>query len=181
MIFVFVAPIVIGTVMFFNIDRLGIKGGSTNYGQLIQPAKPSILSDLYYKGQLAKKEDTIGKLWTLTYLEPENCAQVCEEKLILIKKIRLLTNEKMRRVRTLFVTSNTIAEQFNKKDYGNLVVASVKDKDAEFLKQFPARESKPIYLIDPLGNIMMYYPQQKIDVKKMLKDIKRLLKYSSLG
>lgn len=181
MIFVFVAPMVIGTVMFLNIDRLGIEGGSTNYGKLIQPAKPAKLGDLQHKNQPAKKQETIGKRWTLAYLEPDTCDQACKDKLILIKKVRLLTNEKMRRVRTLFVTSNSIAKQFDKTDYGNLVVASVKDKKAEFLKQFPAQESNPIYLIDPLGNIMMYYPQQKINVKKMLKDIKRLLKYSSLG
>ena len=36
-------------------------------------------------------------------------------------------------------------------------------------------------LIDPLGNLMMYYPQVEPNAKKMIKDLAKLLKYSHLG
>jgi hypothetical protein len=38
-----------------------------------------------------------------------------------------------------------------------------------------------IFLIDPIGNIMMYYEPEEIDIKRVVKDLKRLLKYSRIG
>ena len=37
-----------------------------------------------------------------------------------------------------------------------------------------------IYLVDPLGNLMMRFPRDP-DPSKMLKDLQRLLKYSQVG
>ncbi|MBS1172142.1 MAG: hypothetical protein H6R12_972, partial [Proteobacteria bacterium] len=37
-----------------------------------------------------------------------------------------------------------------------------------------------IYLIDPLGNIVLRFPPHP-DPKKMIKDLERLLKYSRIG
>jgi len=42
-------------------------------------------------------------------------------------------------------------------------------------------DKTPVYLLDPLGNLMMYYPQAKPDIKKVIKDLLKLLKYSRLG
>jgi hypothetical protein len=36
-------------------------------------------------------------------------------------------------------------------------------------------------LIDPIGNIMMYYQPEGVDIKRVVKDLKRLLKYSRIG
>jgi len=37
-----------------------------------------------------------------------------------------------------------------------------------------------IYLVDPLGNLMMRYPRDP-DPAKLLKDLQRLLRYSRIG
>ena len=178
---VFVTPVVLGSLLFFNLDRLGIEKGSTNYGTLVHPALPAVVADLKQGDVDAIKEETIAKSWTMAYLAPANCDQVCLDKLTLIKKVRLLTNEKMRRVRTLFVTNKTIADSINKNNYSDMVITHVNDVNSKFLQQFPHQETKPIYLIDPYGNIMMYYPQAELNAKKIIKDINRLLKYSQLG
>ena len=178
---VFVAPVLLGTLLFFNLEQLGIEKGSTNYGTLVHPALPAVVADLKQGDDDAVREETIAKSWTMAYLETANCDQVCLDKLTLIKKVRLLTNEKMRRVRTLFVTNKTIANSIDKSQYNDMVMTNVSDGDSAFLKQFPKQETKPIYLIDPYGNIMMYYPQVELNAKKIIKDINRLLKYSQLG
>ena len=46
------------------------------------------------------------------------------------------------------------------------------------LSKFP---ENAIYLIDPIGNFMLYYKPQGINIKFVLKDLKRLLKYSRIG
>lgn len=181
MVAVFLIPVILGTLLFFNLERVGFEKGSTNYGTLVHPAKPAVMADLQQGNHKAVKEQTVAKSWTMTYIETDTCDQVCLDKLTLIKKVRLLTNEKMRRVRTLFVTKKSIESNIDKKQYKDMVFSNVSDIDSKFVKQFPARETKPIYLIDPYGNIMMYYPQQDLNAKKIIKDINRLLKYSQLG
>jgi len=37
-----------------------------------------------------------------------------------------------------------------------------------------------IYLVDPLGNLVLQYPQEP-DIKGLAKDLKRLLSASSIG
>ena len=46
--------------------------------------------------------------------------------------------------------------------------------------EFPGETRDHIYLVDPLGNLMMRFPRDP-DPSKMLKDLQRLLKYSGIG
>jgi hypothetical protein len=65
------------------------------------------------------------------------------------------------------------------KDYeGTLFVNA---RDSELLQQIPTRESrrKHIYLIDPMGNLMMRFPEN-LEPRKMSDDIKRLLHVSQM-
>lgn len=181
MLAVFLLPVILGSLLFFNLEKVGFEKGSTNYGSLVHPAKPAILADLQQGDDKAVKEQTIAKSWTMAYLETDSCDQICLDKLTLIKKVRLLTNEKMRRVRTLFVSNKTIEAGIDKSQYKDMVFTNVSGGNSEFIKQFPHQNTKPIYLIDPYGNIMMYYPQKDLNAKKIIKDINRLLKYSQLG
>ena len=178
---VFVAPIALGTILFFNLDRLGFEKGAVNYGTLIQPAFPAQMHDLMQKDKPAVKEETLAKKWTMLYIEPDDCDQTCLDRLQLIKRVRLLMNEQMRRVRTVLVSSQEMGNLILKKDNPDLVLAHVDMTSSAFLEQFPELDKKPIYLLDPLGNLMMYYPQENPDIKKVIKDLLKLLKYSHLG
>lgn len=180
---IFVAPILLGTLLFFNLERLGFEKGSVNYGILVQPAQPTKLEDLKQDNNPAVEEEVLTKKWTMLYIEnSENavCDDFCLARLSNIKRIRLLMNEQMRRVRTVLVSNNEVAKSISSKDNPDLVMTEV-TPNSNFLKQFPEQQLKPIYLIDPFGNLMMYYPQPEPDLKKMIKDIRRLLKYSHLG
>jgi hypothetical protein len=44
-------------------------------------------------------------------------------------------------------------------------------------KDFPGDPASHIYLVDPLGNLMMRFPHEP-DPSRMIKDLQRLLKYS---
>ena len=183
LITVFVAPILLGTLLFFNLERLGFEKGSVNYGILVQPAQPTKLEDLKQGDSPAVVENVLTKKWTMLYIENiENdvCEDFCKARLRTIKRLRLLMNEQMRRVRTVLVSSNEVIKTISTKENPDLVMTEV-TTNSGFLKQFPEQQQKPIYLIDPFGNLMMYYPQPEPDLKKMIKDISRLLKYSHLG
>jgi 3-deoxy-D-manno-octulosonic-acid transferase len=61
----------------------------------------------------------------------------------------------------------------------SLIHARIKNEELSTkLASFPKNS---IFLIDPIGNFMLYYNPTDINVKFVLKDLKRLLKYSRIG
>lgn len=182
MLALFLAPVILGTLLFFGQETFGFKfnKGGVNYGTLIQPAFPVKVDGLMNGDAPARIDQSLSKKWTMLYIETLDCDQFCRDRLLLMKRVRLLMNEQMRRVRTVFVTSKNVTDITREKDK-NLQVTQVESTQSAFLKQFPDKDGKPIYLLDPLGNLMMYYPQKQPNAKKMIKDLKKLLKYSRLG
>jgi len=61
---VFLTPVILGSLLFFNLERLGFDKGSTNYGTLVQPIVTSVVADLKQDGTAAVREETIAKRWT---------------------------------------------------------------------------------------------------------------------
>ena len=182
MIFVFVAPIVIGAIMFLNADNLKMGSSTVNYGQLITPPVLINVKGIQVDNQAADVEKTAREKWTLLYLTPEVCDEKCSARIDLLKRLRLVTNENMRRIRTLAVFPQAPANQ-EKLEFDNPdLVIGVRGVDSSaFMAQFPKLDENPVYLIDPIGNLMMYYSGDTPDIKRMLKDLKRILKYSHIG
>jgi hypothetical protein len=78
------------------------------------------------------------------------------------------------------IDDDKIPETSIKEDFKGTIFINARDN--ELLKEIPAKISRHdhIYMIDPLGNLMMRFPKD-IDPSKMAKDIKRLLKVSQIG
>jgi len=182
MIFVFVAPIIIGAVMFLNADNLKMGTGTVNYGKLITPPVKIEVDGLEIDGKAADVETTARVKWSLLYLVPEDCDGKCRARIDLLKRLRLVTNENMRRIRTVAVFPQT-PENKEKLAFDNpdLLIVTQGENASSFMNQFPNQSENPIYLIDPIGNLMMYYAGDEPDIKRMLKDLKRILKYSHIG
>ena len=53
-------------------------------------------------------------------------------------------------------------------------------KDTAAARDFPGNVADHVYVIDPLGNLMMRFPRDP-DPSKMLQDLKRLLRLSQIG
>jgi len=177
----FVAPILLGTFFFYNMEDLGVSRGTVNYGTLVKPATPTRIEGLMQSGEAALPENTLSKKWTMIYIAQNECNQFCQDRLLLIKRVRILMNEQMRRVRTLLISNSPTLDVSIKEKNRDLVHAYIHADNSTFIEQFPDLEKSPVYLLDPLGNLMMYYPQENPDAKKMIKDLQRLLKYSHLG
>jgi hypothetical protein len=82
----------------------------------------------------------------------------------------------MRRIQRMLITEDGSLPSTND---ANLLIAKVTNKKlAKKLAEFPENS---IFLIDPIGNFMLYYNSKDINIKFVLKDLKRLLKYSRIG
>jgi hypothetical protein len=126
-------------------------GAAGNYGELIPPRPLA--------GPLAPLR---GK-WVLVTLDRAACDPACEKKLYTVR-LGLLRD------------AGRPAPQL----LAALEDAHVAAADAELVKAFPGDPLAHVYLVDPLGNLMMRFPAGP-EPSKVIKDLQRLLKYSRFG
>lgn len=188
LVVLFVAPVVISTVMYLNIGSLNTKGVS-NHGDLISPPRPlpAFSFDKLEGGKL--DSEYLKHKWTLVYIDSGECDAVCRDSIYKIRQIRLATGDGMRRIQRLLLLTDTKGQDALRtylKDYegmetGIAVGAAAQNLFSEFAvddKKVPA--AKRIYIIDPIGNLMMKY-DPGAEPKGIIKDLNRLLKFSQVG
>ena len=97
-----------------------------------------------------------------------------------MRQVRLVQGKEKHRIERLWLINDDVVPnaELVKEFEGTLVVNS---KDSEILNFIETAElqTKHIYLIDPIGNLMMRFPEN-VDGTKMGHDIKRLLHVSQL-
>jgi hypothetical protein len=145
--------------------------GSTNNGELITPARP-----------LPDSASLRGK-WTLVYIGDGACAEGCRKALWTMRQTRLLLAEDMDRVQRVFVAETGCCDRaFLDAEHPGLRVATPAEAAAKaWLAEFPrtpGRES--LYIVDPLGNLMMRFDLAQ-DPKGLKSDLEKLLKLSHIG
>jgi hypothetical protein len=155
------APIVLGTAAYL----FGWAPGTTsNYGELLPP-RPVSAPGL---------EPLRGK-WVFVMFDAAACDPYCEEKLYFMRQVRRAQGKDMDRVERLWVLTD------RGKPRAELLAAIEGTSFGNFSPDgFPGNAPDHIYLVDPLGNLMMRYPRDP-DPTKMIKDLQRLLKYSRAG
>lgn len=148
------APIVLGTAAYL----LGWSpGGASNYGELLDP-KP-----------VSGFEPLRGK-WVLVTFDAAACDAYCEKKLYFMRQVRRAQGKDRDRVERVWVLTGGATPRPE-------LLAAIEGTRIEKLKAFDDRSVDHIYLIDPMGNLMMRFPRDP-DPSKMIKDLQRLLKYS---
>ena len=151
------APIVLGTLAYVFRWDVGAPG---NYGELLPP-KPLAGAPF---------ERLRGK-WLLVVVDDPACDAWCEKKLYYLRQLRRAQGKDMDRIDRLWLLTRDglpragLAEAFQ----GTLVAPAPK------LDAFPGKPADHIYLVDPLGNLMMRWPRDP-DASRVLKDLQRLMR-----
>lgn len=162
---------------------------TTNNGDLIQPVRLLPAFDLEtLQGKTIDETFFRGK-WTILYLARGACERPCVEQLYNIRQIRLAQGGKnIDRLRRLMVWNTNGVSDAQRKElqthFPGQVIVPAGDEKA-LLQAFVLDEQDPlaadrIYLVDPLGNLMMKYEPGE-EPRGMIKDLEKLLKYSGLG
>jgi hypothetical protein len=163
---------------------------TTNYGTLVVPARPVDLSGLQPLGTDEATDDAGRRRWTLLTVAGRSCDSRCESNLYKMRQLRLALGEDMRRVRRMLVlTQAPVDPAFAAVLKGHDGLQRMTGDAQALLTALgpfsgdgmpdPA-ESRYIYVVDPLGNLMMTYGPDA-EPKPMLKDLQRLLKVSQVG
>jgi cytochrome oxidase Cu insertion factor (SCO1/SenC/PrrC family) len=173
----FALPVVAGYIVYF-FDLA--PGASGNYGTLL-PTKPlpdATLQDA--DGRPFKASEMRGK-WLMVQFDSGTCDAYCERKLYFMRQVRKALGRDTGRVERLWVITDAASPD------PRLVQAiegtrMARDPGSGFSANFPAQQSRVdhIYVIDPLGNLVMSFPREP-NPSRMLKDLQRLLKLSGIG
>ena len=162
---------------------LDFKPNGKSYGDLIQPPKSlqfPILSDT--KGKSFNSQQWLKK-WSVVMVDSTNCAAPCQAKVQLLKQVHISLNKDFKRVQRVLLAPIGIHDQsLNKlqKKYPDLIIlAGDNAATVKFSAEFNVVGGQ-VYLVDPLGNLMMSY-SDKMDPKGLRSDLTRLLKNSWAG
>lgn len=186
---IFLAPAFVAWVMHHSGDGGWRPQGMTNQGSLVHPARPLAMPAELQAGDRPLNDFLQGK-WTLLYIGDVDCDAVCSDNLYKMRQIRIAQNEDMKRVQTLFLMQGdavppelaTLLQQ----EYQNLTVIPLSATQASQIAPLFAidgagmESAERVYFIDPLGNLMMYYGPDAAP-GGMLKDLRKLLKFSRIG
>ena len=160
------APVVTSYLMFY----VWPPADTVNYGELLEPrALPDAPPFSALKGK-----------WVLVSVDGGRCDAACEKKLLYMRQLRLTQGKNMDRIERLWLVSDDApARGAPELEAEGTRVARA---GAELLRAFsaPGSSSDHLYLVDPLGNLMMRFPRDP-EPRLMIKDLARLLKASQVG
>ena len=180
-----------GSVIAFVLLQSGWRPAQTkNYGELVQPARPLANVELDMLGGPRMQLDELKGKWTLVYFGSAECLRPCTDNLYKIRQIAAAQGRESHRVQRLMVVTDTTALdmlRYTVKEYPGMRVAvgpaaAVRRLAGQFALPAgsPLDSLNRVYIVDPLGNLMMSYPADA-DPRRMNKDLGLLLKASQIG
>jgi hypothetical protein len=171
----FGAPLLLATLMY----NLGVwqPARSTNHGALLEPivniAETLPDSPLHV---------LVGEQWIMLYGNNTACATACRDALLRLRQTRLMLGNDMNRVGRVFLHGESSPDRvFLDENHAGL--ATLTDEELRRLltdKQPADLLPGGIFLIDPLGNLIMYFAPD-IEPGDMVDDIRHLLDLSRIG
>lgn len=151
--------------LFYSAQEGGV-WSTTNNGSFVEP--PLTVADLgLVDGQ--GRPITEGKTWWLWVVAPQGCEAVCKTALHQLRQLHVLLNKDADRVQRALVTLDSRAPAVME-EYPRL----------QHLSGSAPALDQGIYVIDPIGNLVFFYPLADAG-KAVLDDLKRLLKLSQIG
>ena len=158
--------------------------GRTNYGALIDPRAHPIpaLGTVGLDGKPLALDAYKGK-WIMLQVGSGVCQQACKDQLVAMRQLRIMQGKGMERIeRVWLITDETPLDTMLMRVIDGTRFLRVKPEAVK--AWLPVEQggdpANHMYLIDPLGNLMMRFPKDA-DPAKVKKDIAKLLKASAIG
>jgi hypothetical protein len=173
---VFIGPLIVAAWLYTGGEALQPEGRS-NHGVLLEPIVS--IADELPRSPVAEHYDNA---WLLLYMNGAECEESCREALYAYRQARLMLGKEMDRVRRVFLHGDTPPDTvFLAEEHPGLI--TIEDSGLASLLNNKRPADVPAggyYLIDPLGNLVMYF-RPDLDPADMVDDIKHLLRLSRIG
>jgi len=186
----FLLPLVMAFVIYYGTGWR--PSAHVNHGRLIDPPRPLPAVTLPRVGvdspggaAPGAAQATAGALrsrWSLVYVGAGECDTACRQALYVMRQTRLGLNNDMTRVERVFLVSGACCDRtFLAREHPGLQVLDASAPAAQpLLAQFPAERAHTLFVVDPLGNLMLDYDARG-DPHGLLEDLKKLLRLSHIG
>jgi len=173
---VFLGPLAAATWLYYG-DASRHPEGRVNHGLLLEPIVN--LNEALPDSAIAAAGE---QHWRLTYVYTHDCGDECRNGLYLARQVRLMLGREMDRVERVFLHGDAPLDTLFLEAEHEGLVALGETSLAEFLasKRPAGSPRNGYYLIDPLGNLVLYFPPD-IEPRDMVTDLKRLLRLSRIG
>jgi len=120
--------------------------------------------------------------WVLLYVSRNGCDSSCETALYRLRQARLMLGNDMHRVIRVFLHGDAAPDRvFLDENHPGLITTNEAGLGELLDARRPAGTAPGgLYLVDPLGNLVMYFPAA-LDPGQMVDDIEHLLELSRIG
>lgn len=184
----FLGPLAVAYGLYFLSDWR--PAGTVNKGHLVNPARPLPKLALRTPDGAPVASDALRKSWTLLYVGSSNCAEACRKALYNARQVHTALGKEAHRVQGVYVATDDAAlgalQSFLDAEHRGMKLwttgLAARIELMVFLGGAGMDPAAPgnIYVVDPLGNWVLYYLPDDAP-KGMLKDLKKLLRVSRIG
>jgi hypothetical protein len=177
---VFLLPVIGAFALYYG--KLWRPSGSSSKGELIEPARPLAIAGLRHANGTPVDARVFLDKWTLLYIGDGGCDADCRTALVFARQSRLALNNEMTRVQRIFLATGHCCDTayFSAEHPGLIALDASAPEAAPLLAQFPGDRARSLFIVDPLGNLMMRHDASHT-TKDLLSDLKKLLKLSHIG
>lgn len=171
-----IAPFVASFVAYYFYQP----DGRMNYGELMADQRLPAVSLKLADGKDFSLSQLQGK-WLFITVDGAACNAYCEKKLWQIRQVRKTQGKYPERIERIWLITDggQPAQRLRTEYEGTWMVDAAGSAVLDALPHAGARTDH-IYLVDPLGNLVLRYPRDA-DPSRMKKDLERLLKVSRIG
>ena len=156
-----------------------------NYGRLLSDPIDVGTLDLELDYQNLNV-DSMERKWMLVHFINDACLESCADLIYVARQVNVLLARQQTRVKRYIAAPIEVKPKLENffTTYQDLNFIEVKDQSTtiqEFKKNGIDPFAQPnMFVIDPIGNIILYYSGE-VDGKKLLADLKKLLGASKIG
>lgn len=170
------APVVGSYVAYYWIKPTG----RVNYGELLDASPASEIGGTKLDGAPFHLSEYRGK-WVLVLADDGACEETCRRKLYATRQARAIQGREQERIVRVWLQRADAPRPGDAllSQHPGLVAARIDPERWPALKG-AGDTVQNIFLIDPLGNLILRYPADP-DIKRMAKDLERLLRASRIG
>ncbi|MGH8670880.1 MAG: SCO family protein [Burkholderiales bacterium] len=172
----FSAPLLMAYVYYF----VAKPTQGNNYGELLNPA---VLPDAPLKSLdgAAFRLSALRGRWVLLSVDSGVCAGQCMNKLYTLRQATTIQGKNQHRIERVWLIDDALTPPGNAL-HAYAETVAVFAQGTQLLADLPAAVTprEHIYLVDPLGNLILRYPRDA-DPAKLAKDLRRLLLASQIG
>ena len=177
----FLMPVAVVFALYYG--GIWSPSGTSAKGELVHPARPLEFTGLHRADGDAVGGELFQDIWTLIYIGDGACDEACRTALTYGRQTRIAVGKDMDRVQRVFLsTGHCCDQQYLGAEQQGLITLDASSPEAQnFLAQFPGERRTSLYIVDPLGNLMMRHNATQVINKDLLTDLKKLLKLSHIG